>query len=247
MPVGAGFSAGNANEAAGATSRWAAVVAALALLGLALFAAPLIARIPEPVLAAVVVAALTHALNPAPILRLFHLRRDQWVALAAALGVLVLGVLNGMLAAIALSIATLLYDLAHPSVSELGQVAGGHDFVDILRHDDARAIPGVAIFRPNAPLIFANAESVLAAIAARAALAAQPVVVLSLEDRTTSTPPPSTRWANLPQARAAAAQRVVLARAHDRVRDAGRRRAEQSGRQRHFFGGGCRGGGAGRP
>lgn len=219
MPVGAGFSAGNANEAAGAASRCAAVVAALALLGLALFAAPLIARIPEPVLAAVVVAALTHALNPAPILRLFHLRRDQWVALAAALGVLVLGVLNGMLAAIALSIATLLYDLAHPSVSELGQVAGGHDFVDIARHDDARAIPGVAIFRLNAPLIFANAESALAAIAARAALAAQPVVVISLEESNDLDATAIDALGEFAAARAAAGQRVVLARAHDRVRD----------------------------
>jgi MFS superfamily sulfate permease-like transporter len=69
MPVGAGFSAGSANAASGATSRAAGVIAALALLVLALWGGPLTSRLPQPVLAAVVIAALTHALSPAPLLR----------------------------------------------------------------------------------------------------------------------------------------------------------------------------------
>ncbi|MFW1485315.1 SulP family inorganic anion transporter, partial [Vibrio parahaemolyticus] len=73
MPVGAGFSAGTANAAAGAGSRRAAVVAALGLALLVAAGGPLIARLPHPVLAAVVVAALTHALAPGPLLRLFRL------------------------------------------------------------------------------------------------------------------------------------------------------------------------------
>jgi MFS superfamily sulfate permease-like transporter len=219
MPVGAGFSAGNANAAAGAQSRLAALVGAVALGALALWAAPLIARLPEPVLAAVVIAALTHALSPAPILRLIRLRRDHWVAIAAALGVLGLGVLSGMLAAIALSIATLLYDLAHPSISELGRVGTGHDFIDIARHGEACPLPGVAIYRPNAPLIFANAESVLAAITARAMASAAPVIVLSLEESNDIDTTALDALSEFVAARAQAGQRVVLARAHDRLRD----------------------------
>ena len=219
MPVGAGFSAGAANEAAGATSRSAALVASFALLALALFAGPVIARIPEPVLAAVGVAALTHSLNPEPILRLFRLKRDHWVALAAAVGVLGLGVLDGMLAAIGLSIAMLLYDLAHPSISELGRVGHSHDFVDIARHGEANALPGVAIYRPNAPLFFANAESVLAAITARAIAAAEPVVVLSLEESNDLDATAIDALGEWVAARARHGQRVVLARAHDKVRD----------------------------
>lgn len=219
MPVGAGFSAANANASAGAQSRWAAIVAALALLGLALFAAPAIGRIPEPILAAVVIAALTHALHPAPIRRLFQIRRDGWVAVAAAVGALALGVLNGMLAAIALSIAMLLYDLAHPSISTLGQVGDSHDYVDIARHDDARVPANIALFRPNAPLFFANAESVLNLIAARAAASGAPVVVLSLEESNDLDATAIDALGEFVLDRAQHGQRVLLARAHDRVRD----------------------------
>lgn len=216
MPVGAGFSAGAANAAAGAQSRLAQLCAAVALLGLALFAGGWIAQIPEPVLAAVVIAALTHALDPAPIRRLFHLRRDQWVALAAALGVLALGVLSGMLAAIALSIAMLLYDLAHPSISELGRLGESHDFVDLARHGEARRLPGVAIFRPNAPLFFANAEATLSAIAARAHGAGR--VVLSLEQSADLDSTAAEALGEFAALLARRGQHLTLARAHDAVR-----------------------------
>jgi MFS superfamily sulfate permease-like transporter len=219
MPVGAGFSAGTANETAGAASRVAALTASLALLVLALFAAPQIAHIPEPVLAAVVIGALTHALSPRPLIKLFQMRRDQWVALTATLGVLTLGVLNGMLAAIALSIVELLYRLSHPSFSELGQVDNGHDFVDRERHPEASVLPGIMIFRPNAPLIFANAESVLRAIADRARTEGASKLILSLEE---SNDLDSTAVEALGEFRTtlhAMRCSLILARAHDRVRD----------------------------
>ncbi|MBU6267164.1 MAG: STAS domain-containing protein [Sphingomonadales bacterium] len=219
MPAGAGFSAGNANEAAGARSRLAAAAASAILLALALFAAPLLARIPEPVLAAVVIAALTHALSPAPLLRLFRIRRDGGIALAATAGVLALGVLDGMLVAIALSIANLLYDLARPSISQLGRMPGTHDFVDCTRHGDARHVPGVLIFRPNAPLIFANAESALHAIADRARRLAGHTVVLSLEESNDLDATALDALAEFATGQAQAGRRLILARAHDRVRD----------------------------
>lgn len=218
MPVGAGFSAGSANESAGARSRVAALTAALALLLLGLFAGPLIARIPEPVLAAVVIGALTHALSPAPIVTLFRIQRDQWIALAAALGVLGLGVLNGMLAAIALSIAQLLYRLSHPSVSVLGRVGASHDFVDVAQHPDAHALPGVAIFRPNAPLIFANAEAVLREIAVQARAGLAQTIVLSLEETNDLDSTAAEVIGEFCAALGTSDRRVILARVHDRVR-----------------------------
>ena len=218
MPVGAGFSAGSANESAGAASRLAALTAALALLLLGLFAGPLIARIPEPVLAAVVIGALTHALSPAPIVTLFRIERDQWIALTAALGVLGLGVLNGMLAAIALSIAQLLYRLSHPSVSVLGQVGASHDFVDIAQHPDAHALADVAIFRPNAPLIFANAESVLREIGTQARAGSAQTVVLSLEESNDLDSTAAEVIGEFCATLATSGRRVILARVHDRVR-----------------------------
>ena len=219
MPVGAGFSAGSANEAAGASSRLAGFSAGLALLALALFAGRLIARIPEPVLAGVVVAALTHALSPAPIVRLFRLRRDHWIALAAAVGVLGLGVLNGMLAAIALSVAHLLYDLSHPSVSQLGQVGDSHDFVDLARHPEAHPMAGVSIWRPNAPLIFANAETVLGSIATQARATGAPLLVLSLEESHDLDSTAIDALDEFASTLGLAGIHVILARAHDHVRD----------------------------
>lgn len=219
MPVGAGFSIGNANAATGASGRRAGAFAALATLALALFAAPMIALIPEPVLAAVVIGALLHSLSPAPVARLFRLRRDHWIAAGAAVGVLVLGVLNGMLAAIALSIAQLLHRLSHPAISELGRIGNSHDFVDLARHDEAARVPGVSIWRPNAPLFFANAETVLAAIARGAQADRARVVILSLEESNDLDATALDALAEFALACTEAGRRLILARAHDTVRD----------------------------
>ena len=219
MPIGAGFSIGSANAAAGARSRLSVVVASVATLALVLFAGPLIARIPEPVLAAVVISALIHALNPAPIARLFVLQRDPWVALGAALGVLLLGVLAGMLLAIALSLAQLLYRWSHPVTSELGQIGSTHDFVDIGRHADAVRVPGVAIFRPNGPLFFANAETVLQAIGRAVRASGAHVLVLSLEESDDLDSTALDALEEFAHGLRAAGCRLILARAHDRVRD----------------------------
>ncbi|QNA85037.1 SulP family inorganic anion transporter [Sphingomonas sp. So64.6b] len=183
LPVGAGFSAGSASEAAGARTRAAGAIAATGLALLMLAGVRLVAHLPQPVLAAVVIAALSHALNPQPIVRLWRLGRDQYVAIGAAVGVLALGVLNGMLFAILLSIAALVRRLASPQLVRLGRLGSSQNFVDLARHPDATPIPGVAIWRPAEPLFFANAEAVLSLIASQQA--ADPTittVVVSLEE-----------------------------------------------------------------
>ncbi|MBV9843416.1 MAG: SulP family inorganic anion transporter [Sphingomonadaceae bacterium] len=220
MPVGAGFSAGSASEAAGARSRATALVAAIGLGLLVALATPLIARLPQPVLAAVVIAALTHALDPAPLRRLWTLGRDQYVALGAAAGVLIFGVLNGMLIAILLSIAALVRKLATPQLVELGRLDDGHSFVDVARHSAAARIPGVAIWRPAEPLFFANAERVLASIEGKLRDDPRPrALVLSLEE---SFDIDSTALDALLEFAARIGQlgiRLQLARVHDHVRD----------------------------
>jgi MFS superfamily sulfate permease-like transporter len=183
MPVGAGFSAGSASEAAGAATRATAVIAAIGLAALIAGAGPLVAELPEPVLAAVVIAALAHSLDPAPLLRLWRLGRDQYVAAGAALAVLALGVLDGMLIAIALSLVALVQRLAKPQLAQLGRLPGSHAYVDIARHPDAVAPAGIGIWRPAEPLFFANTERLLGLIAAGArADAAIRGVVVSLEE-----------------------------------------------------------------
>ena len=182
LAVGAGFSASSANEAAGARSRVAGLIAALALLALVVFAMPLIAYLPEPILAAVVVSALTHALNPAPLLRLWKIDRDQYIALAAALAVLVFGVLVGMLSAIALSLLALVNRLAAPTVTQLGRLGDSHDFVDIARFPQAIPDTDILILRPAQPVFFANAESIFNAIRAKVSATTTRVLIISFEE-----------------------------------------------------------------
>ncbi|RQR57450.1 SulP family inorganic anion transporter [Burkholderia sp. Bp9126] len=183
MPVGAGYSATSANEAAGAQSRfaglWAAGVIAL-IVGLLL---PQLARTPEPVLAAIVIFAVSHSLHPAVFRPYWLWHRDRLVVIAALLAVLVLGVLHGLLAAIGVSLLLTLRKLSEPNVSVLGRLRDSHDFVDVSIHADAKPVPGVLIARPEAQLFFANADRMLNRV--RAFVKAAPdthTVLLSLEE-----------------------------------------------------------------
>jgi MFS superfamily sulfate permease-like transporter len=183
MPVGAGYSATSANEAAGARSRLAGLVAASGVLLMVLFLLPWIERIPMPVLAAIVIHAVSKSLRLSAFSPYLRWHRDRLVALAAVLAVLSLGILNGLLFAIAFSLIMLLRRLATPRLSVLGRLDGGHDFVDVAAHAQAREMPGVLIVRPEEPLFFANAEAVLAQVRQRVT-ERTPLreVVLSLEE-----------------------------------------------------------------
>lgn len=182
-PVAAGYSATFANESLGARSRWAGGVALCAVVAVALFLRGALARIPEPVLAAVVIWAMRHAFSLAPIRPYLRWRRDRAVLVVAVAAVLLLGVLDGLLAAIAVSLALLIRQFARPRLSTLGRVGAGHDFAPLERHEGAKPVARILVLRPEEPLFFANAEAVLDAALAR--LAADPqarALVLSLEE-----------------------------------------------------------------
>jgi MFS superfamily sulfate permease-like transporter len=181
-PVAAGYSPTAANEAAGAQSRWAGLSAAGLLLIVVVLFLPWIERIPAPVLAAIVIQAVSRSLNLGVFRPYFRWHRDRSVAVMAVAAVLLFGVLNGLLAAIAFSIAMLLRSLASPRLSELGRV-GEHDFVSIARYPHAEVLPGTLVLRPEEPLLFANAEPLIArARHAVNARAGTHLVVLSLEE-----------------------------------------------------------------
>ncbi|MHA6205676.1 SulP family inorganic anion transporter [Dyella soli] len=183
MPVGAGYSGTSANEAAGARSRLAGLIAAASVLLLVVLALRWIERIPQPVLAAIVIHAVSKSLRLSTFAPYLRWHRDRLVALAAVLGVLSLGILNGLLVAIAFSLIMLLRQLATPRLSVLGRLADGHDFVDVARHPGAVPVTGMLIVRPEEPLFFANAEAVLAQARQRIdADHALRRVVLSLEE-----------------------------------------------------------------
>ncbi|MBO9652360.1 MAG: SulP family inorganic anion transporter [Variovorax sp.] len=167
MPVGAGFSATSANEAAGAQTRTAGLIAGGVVLLAAIALLPWIAHTPEPLLAAIVIHAVGHTLNPGSLRPYFSWRRDRLVALVAFVAVLLLGVLDGLLAAIGVSLLLLLRGLSTAHVSWLGRLGEGHDFVDVARHPEARVPAGMLIARPDTPLFFGNVEAVFSAIQAK--------------------------------------------------------------------------------
>jgi MFS superfamily sulfate permease-like transporter len=181
-PVGAGYSGTSANEAAGAQSRAAGLYAAATILVLVLLFLPWIERIPVPVLAAIVIHAVSKSLRLAVFRPYFRWKRDRLVTVTAVAAVIIFGMLDGLLASIAFSLAMLLHSLASPRLCVLGRL-GAHDFVSLARFPRASCPPGVLVLRPEEPLFFANAEPLLAI--ARREVSNRPdvrLVVLSLEE-----------------------------------------------------------------
>jgi MFS superfamily sulfate permease-like transporter len=181
-PVGAGYSGTSANEAAGAQSRAAGLYAAATVLALVLLFLPWIERIPDPVLAAIVIHAVSKSLRVAVFRPYFRWQRDRLVTMTAVAAVIAFGMLDGLLAAIAFSLAMLLHSLSSPRLSVLGRV-GAHDFVSVERFAQAACTPGILVLRPEEPLFFANAEPLLT-FARRRVLQQTDVrlVVFSLEE-----------------------------------------------------------------
>jgi MFS superfamily sulfate permease-like transporter len=183
MVVGAGFSATSANATAGAVSRKAGGVALLAVLLAIGFALPALQLLPRPVLAVAVISALWHALSVRPLLDVWRMNRDRGLLLAAVLAVLLLGVLDGMLAAIALSVLAALHRFSQPVVHELGALGDSRNYVDVKVQQGALARAGLLILRPEEPLFFGSAERVMAEVLRQSrGRAGLHTVVLSLEE-----------------------------------------------------------------
>ncbi|HUJ51970.1 MAG TPA: SulP family inorganic anion transporter [Steroidobacteraceae bacterium] len=182
-PVGAGYSGTSANEAAGAESRLAGLTAAAVVLLLVWLFLGWVELIPAPVLAAIVIHAVSKSLRVSVFRNYIRWNRDLPLALAAVLAVILLGILNGLLAAIAFSLVMLLRSLASPRLSVLGRV-GTHDYVSTSRFPDAVRVPGMLVLRPEEPLFFANAEPFFTQVRAQllAATPAPKLVILSLEE-----------------------------------------------------------------
>jgi len=157
-------------EAAGARSQLAGVVGAVCIAVLLLFAPTLLAGLPHAALAAVVIAACVGYVQLHEVVRLFRLRRSEFVqAIVCFLGVLLLGVVQGIFMAVGLALLTFVWRAWRPYDAVLGRVDGLKGYHDVTRHPGAKRIPGLVLFRWDAPLFFANAaifqDHVLEAVA----------------------------------------------------------------------------------
>jgi MFS superfamily sulfate permease-like transporter len=145
--------------AAGGRSQAYSLVALAAVATVLLAAGSLLARFPTAVLGAIVAYAAVRLVDLAGFRRLAAFRRTELLlALAALAGVLVVGILPGVLAAIGLSVAEMLRRVARPHDAVQGFVPGLAGMHDIDDYPQATTVPGLMVYRYDSPLFFANAE-----------------------------------------------------------------------------------------
>lgn len=146
---------------AGVKSQMANLAQAFFVLLTLLFLAPLFSSLPEAVLGAVVIEAVAFGLwKIAEMRRLYHARRFEfWIAMAALLGVLTFGTLQGVFIGITLSLLWLVWRASNPAIPVLGRLTGSKVYHDVSNYPDSKTYPGLVIIRFDGPLYFATASS----------------------------------------------------------------------------------------
>jgi len=159
FPISSSSSRTPVAEAAGARTQLTSVVGALAIAFLLVVAPNLLQHLPAATLAAVVIAAAIGLIEVTDLKRIYHIQQwEFWLSIVCFVGVAVLGVIPGIGLAIVIAIIEFLWDGWRPHSAILGRAAGVKGYHDITRYPDARQIPGLVLFRWDAPLFFANAE-----------------------------------------------------------------------------------------
>src|SRR5262249_19598987 len=191
FPVSSSSSRTPVAEAAGAKTQLTGVVGALAVALLLLLAPNLLENLPSSALAAVVIAAALGLFEFRDLRRIYRIQRwEFWLSIVCFAGVAALGVIPGIGLAIVIAVIEFLWDGWRPHYAVMGRVDGIRGYHDIQRYPEARLIPGLVLFRWDAPLFFANAElfhqSVLDAVARsptpvrRVIVAAEPVTSIDV-------------------------------------------------------------------
>jgi MFS superfamily sulfate permease-like transporter len=159
FPISSSASRTPVAEAAGARTQLTGVVGALAVALLLLLAPNLLKHLPDAALAAVVIASAIGLIEVADLARIFRVQRwEFWLSIVCFAGVAVFGAIPGIGLAVAIAIIEFLWGGWRPHSAVLGRAEGVKGYHDITRYPDARQIPGLVLFRWDAPLFFANAE-----------------------------------------------------------------------------------------
>ena len=147
------------SDVAGGKTRMTGVLAALLTTIVLLFLTRPLSLIPKSALAAVLILAGASLFDFKAMVKLYRAsRREFWVATAATLGVITIGVAAGIIIAVVLTILTLLMRVSRPHDALLGLMPGAEDYGDLQEHPGAQPPPGLLIYRFDASLLFFNAE-----------------------------------------------------------------------------------------
>jgi sulfate permease, SulP family len=175
-PVAGGLSQSAVNEGAGARTPMSLFFASLSLTLVLFFLTGLLSNLPQAVLAAVVIVAVSRFVKIADFKMLWRVSRVEFnIALVAFFGVLLLGILKGVTISAVASILFLLRFLASPRVATLGRIPGTPRFSDVVRHPDNELYPGLFLFRVEAPLLYFNVDTIEKTVLDRVKASALPV------------------------------------------------------------------------
>jgi high affinity sulfate transporter 1 len=159
FPISSSSSRTPVAEAAGARTQMTGVVGAVATALLLLTAPNLLQYLPQPALAAVVIAAAIGLFEVKDLRRIYRIQRwEFWLSMVCFAGVAVFGAIPGIAIAVVIAVIEFLWDGWRPHSAVLGRVDRVKGYHDITRYPEARLIPGLVLFRWDAPLFFANAE-----------------------------------------------------------------------------------------
>ncbi len=173
FPISSSSSRTPVAEAAGAKTQLTGVVAAVAMIVIAVALPGVFRHMPDATLAAIVMAAALTLIDIPAMVHLYRVRRSEFVlAISAMLAVAVLGPISGVVVAVSLSILNFLRLAWKPYTAELVRVDGLKGYHDFARHPEGHRVPGLLLYRFDAPLFFANAhyfsDDLLRRIAGRA-------------------------------------------------------------------------------
>lgn len=160
-PVSGGLSQSAVNEEAGAKTPISLVIASLTIAACLIFLTGLLKNLPTVILASVVLVAIRHLFNVKEFRRLRKVNHfDFIIAILALFSVIIFGILQGVVIAALASLILILRIVSSPHVAFLGRIPGSNRYTDLKRHPDNETLPGVLLFRVEAPLLYFNVANV---------------------------------------------------------------------------------------
>ena len=160
-PVAGGLSQSSVNDKAGARTPLALVFASAAIGLCLMFLTGMLANLPSVVLAAIVLVAVKGLIDVGELRHLWRVSRFEFsISMVAFAAVLLLGILQGVMVAVVVSLLLLIRRAAHPHVAFLGRIPGTRSYSDMERNPDNEAVPGALLVRVEAALLYFNVEHV---------------------------------------------------------------------------------------
>jgi SulP family sulfate permease len=160
--VAGGLSQSTVNDKSGSKTPMSVILCSVTLALILIFFTGLLENLPEVVLAAIVIHAVSSLIKIKELKQLWHLSKFEFIITIIALGgVLVFGILKGVLLAVLMSLLLLLRKASNPQVSELGRIEDSEHYSSIEHHPENREIEGVLILRVESSIMYFNAENIL--------------------------------------------------------------------------------------